>query len=86
MDKETLITQLQKQIVEYLNLEEIQPGEIDPNESLFNEKIGLDSIDALELIVLMQNEYEIEIEDPKEGREVLNSINAMADFIIKEKG
>lgn len=86
MNKETLIPQLQNQIVDYLNLEEIQPDEIDPNESLFGDDIGLDSIDALELIVLMQNEYNIQIEDPKEGREILNTVNSMADHIIKMKG
>jgi acyl carrier protein len=52
---------------------------------LFGEGLGLDSIDALELIVLMENHYHIKLLNPDEGKSVFQSINTMADYIAKHK-
>lgn len=79
---EELIEKLKEQIIETLNLEDLEPSDIDANDPLFGDDgIGLDSIDALELIVLMNKEYNIQIADPEEGKEVFYSIKTMADYI-----
>ena len=79
---EELIEKLKVQIIETLNLEDLEPSDIDANDQLFGDDgIGLDSIDALELIVLMNKEYDIQIADPEEGKNVFTSIKTMADYI-----
>lgn len=80
-----LIEQLKVQIIEQLNLEDIEPEDIDPDEPLFGEGLGLDSIDALELIVLLEKEYGIKIENPKDGQKVFFSLNTMAEFITEHR-
>lgn len=77
--------QLKKQIVTFLNLLSVNPDDIKDDEPLFGEGLGLDSIDSIELIVLLNREYGIVIEDPKEGRKVLVDINTMADYIQKHR-
>lgn len=72
---------LKLQLIEALNLQGMQPEEIDDNAPLFGDGLGLDSIDSLELIVLMERNYGIKIEDPREGRKVFESIHVMADYI-----
>ena len=78
-----LIEKLKKEIVEVLNLEDIEPEDIDAEEPLFGEGLGLDSIDALELIVLLEKSYGIKIEDPKDGKKVFYSIKTMAEYITE---
>lgn len=82
---EELILQLKKEIIEVLNLEEITPEMIDENASLFGEGLGLDSIDALELIVLMEKNYGIKLKDPNEGKAIFQSVAVMADYISKHR-
>ena len=82
---EELILQLKKQIIEALNLEEVKPEDIDNDASLFGEGLGLDFIDALELIVLIEKNYGIKLKDPAQGKEIFKSINVMADFISKNR-
>jgi acyl carrier protein len=79
-----LIEKLKKEIIEQLNLEDIKPEEIESKEPLFGDGLGLDSIDALELIVLLEKEYGKKITDPAQGREILYSVDAMARFIQKD--
>jgi len=77
---------LKKQIIEQLNLEDIQVSEIADDTLLFNDEgLGLDSIDALELIVLLEKFYDIQVTKPEEGKEAFMSINTMADYITKRK-
>ena len=83
MDK--LKAQLKEQILEALALDEMKPEEIDDNAPLFGEGLGLDSIDALELIVLMEKQYGIKLSNPAEGKEVFKSINVMAEYIAKNR-
>ena len=83
MEKEELKQQLKKQIIEFLNLKSLKPEDIKDDELLFGEGLGLDSIDSLELIVLLKREFGINIQDPKEGREVLTDVNTMVDYIEK---
>ena len=79
MDK--LIQELKEEIIEALNLEDMEPDEIDTDEKLFGDGLGLDSIDALELIVLLEKNYGIKIEDPKMGKEIFYSVKTMAEYI-----
>lgn len=76
---------LKLQIIKALNLQGMQPEEIEDNAPLFGEGLGLDSIDSLEMIVLMERNYGIKIEDPREGRKVVESINSMADYIAANR-
>lgn len=82
---EELILQLKKEIIEVLNLEEVKPEDIDNDASLFGEGLGLDSIDALELIVLIEKNYGIKLKDPAQGKEIFKSISVMADYIAKNR-
>jgi acyl carrier protein len=85
METVALKQQLKKQIVEFLNLNHIKPEDIKDEEALFGDGLGLDSIDSIELIVLLSREYGINIQDPKEGRKVLVNINTMVDYIEKNR-
>ncbi|HJH60154.1 MAG TPA: phosphopantetheine-binding protein [Bacteroidetes bacterium] len=82
---EELILKLKNEIIEVLNLEEVKPEDIDENAALFGEGLGLDSIDALELIVLMEKNYGIKLQDPNQGKEIFKSIAVMADYINKNR-
>lgn len=82
---EELILKLKNEIIEVLNLEEVKPEDIDENAALFGEGLGLDSIDALELIVLMEKNYGIKLQDPNQGKEIFKSIVVMADYINKNR-
>jgi acyl carrier protein len=85
METAQLKQQLKKQIVEFLNLINVKPEDIKDDEPLFGTGLGLDSIDSIELIVLLNREYGITIQDPKEGRKILVDINTMADYIEKHR-
>ena len=80
-----MILKLKQEIIEVLNLEDIKPEDIDNDAPLFGEGLGLDSIDALELIVLMEKNYGIKLQDPAKGKEIFKSINIMADYIQKNR-
>lgn len=81
----TLIDQLKKQIIEALNLEDMTAQDIDSEAPLFGEGLGLDSIDALELIVLLEREYGIKLTNPAEGKEIFRSVTSIADFVSKNR-
>lgn len=85
MDKNSLIEELKNLIISRLKLEDIKPEEIDPAEPLFGGGLGLDSIDALELVVAIEKTYGIRIPDEDVGKEAFASINALADYIIRHK-
>ena len=76
-----LILKLKNEIIEVLNLEDVKPEDIDENAPLFGEGLGLDSIDALELIVLMEKNYGIKLKDPSQGKEIFKSVKVLADYI-----
>ena len=78
---EELIEKLKREVIEQLNLEDISPEEMDTDSSLFGEGLGLDSIDALELSVLLHKNYGLEIQDPKDGKKIFKSIRTMAEYI-----
>ena len=76
-----LIIKLKNEVIAQLNLEEVSPDDINPDSPLFGDGLGLDSIDALELIVLLEKKYGIRIDDPKEGKQIFYSIRTMATYI-----
>ncbi len=82
---ESLIKKLKEQIIDVLNLEDTDPSEIETDEPLFGEGLGLDSIDALELIVLLEKNYGIKTENPKEGQKIFYSVKTMAEYIKKHQ-
>lgn len=82
---ENLKETLKQQIIEALSLEDMTPADIADGIALFNDGLGLDSIDALELIVLMERNYGIKLKDPAEGREILKSVNTMAAYIAAHR-
>ena len=85
METAELKEQLKKQVVEFLNLNTVNPADIKDDDPLFGEGLGLDSIDSIELIVLLGREYGVDIKDPKEGRKILTSINTMAAYIEEHR-
>lgn len=80
-----LIHTLKLQIIEALNLEEMTPDDIDASAPLFGEGLGLDSIDALELIVLLEKHYGIRLANPSEGKAILSSVSSIADYVSKNR-
>jgi len=82
---EELILKLKEEIIEVLNLEGMKPEDIDADAPLFGEGLGLDSIDALELIVLMEKSYGIKLKDPNQGKEIFKSIKVMAEYIAENR-
>ena len=82
---EALKLELKENIIEQLNLEDVAVADIADTDVLFGDGLGLDSIDALELIVMLDKNYGIKLADPKEGRAIFESINTMADYITKHR-
>lgn len=83
---EQLMQELKEALIESLNLEDITPEEIDPEAPLFGDAgLGLDSIDALEIILVLERNYGIRIENPGEGKEIFYSIHSLADYITANR-
>lgn len=82
---EELIQTLKQQIIEVLNLDDITCEDIDDDAPLFGEGLGLDSIDALELIVLLEKKYGIKLSDPSQGKAIFQSIHTMAEYIAAHR-
>lgn len=77
--------ELKAKIIEQLNLEDVSIEEIADDDALFGDGLGLDSIDALELIVMLDKDYGIRLSDPKEGRKIFESVQVMADYIEENR-
>lgn len=73
--------QLKEHLVIQLSLEDIAPEDIKDDEPLFDEGLGLDSLDAVEIVVILQRHFGIEVKDSDMGREVFESINTLAQYI-----
>jgi len=77
--------ELKEKIIEQLNLEDVAVAEIGDTDQLFGEGLGLDSIDALELIVMLDKDYGIKLADPKEGRKIFESVETLATYITANR-
>jgi acyl carrier protein len=82
---EQLIANLKKQIIDALNLKHLKPEDIGDDQPLFVEGLGLDSIDALELIVLLQQHYNVRVANPQDGPKIFRSVKSIAEFIQANK-
>lgn len=83
---EELIEELKKELIETLNLEDITPEDIDTEAALFGDDgLGLDSIDALEIILILERNYGIKIENPGKGKEIFYSVRTLADYITANR-
>ena len=82
---EALKQELKEKIIDILNLEDIKIEDINDGDALFGDGLGLDSIDALELIVMLDKDYGINLADPKEGRAIFQSIDTMASYISENR-
>ena len=77
--------ELKAKLIEQLNLEEVSPEDIADDAPLFGEGLGLDSIDALEIIVLLDNHYGISVSNPEEGKKIFQSIDSLAAHIEEHR-
>jgi len=78
---EEIKQQLKQMIIEDLKLPDLRPQDIDDDAPLFEDGLGLDSLDAVELVVLIQKHFGVQIADMEEGREAFQSIAALARFV-----
>ena len=78
--------ELKRLMIEALGFEDLVPEDIDPEKPLFGDTgLGLDSVDALELVMIMDKHYGVLIEDPEEGKRVLSCVRTMAEFIVEKR-
>lgn len=82
---EALKAELKSKIIEVLNLEDISVEDINDDDALFADGLGLDSIDALELIVLLDKDYGIKLTDPKDGKAIFRSVETMAAYVAEHR-
>ena len=83
---EELILNVKKLIIQRLKLEELSSDDIDTDAPLFGEGLGLDSIDALELVIGLEKEYGVSIPDAEVGKKVFQSVRAIAQYIVDNQG
>ena len=79
---EPLMQDLKSKIIEQLNLQDLTPADIGDDQPLFVDGLGLDSIDALELIVMLQQQYGIKINNPDDGPKIFKSVRTIAEFVL----
>ena len=80
-----LVDQLKQQLIEALNLEDMTPDDLETDMPLFGDGLGLDSIDALEIILLLEKHYGIRIENTGEGKNIFYSVRTIAGYIEKNQ-
>ena len=85
MTREEVIVEFKNHLIQYLNLLDTTPEQINNEEPLFGGDLGLDSIDSVELIVLLDREYGIKIKNPTEGRQILVDVNTIVDYMIASR-
>lgn len=83
--KEQIVKELKEEIIEALNLEDITSDDIDASAPLFRDGLGLDSIDALEIVIILDKKYGIKLTNPQENKEIFYSVDTLADFVEKNR-
>jgi acyl carrier protein len=82
---QALVEELKSLIIEHLNLEDVDAAAVDPQAPLFGEGLGLDSVDALELVMLMETTYGAKIESSEVGKRAFATLNSLADFVSQNR-
>lgn len=82
---QALVNELKTLIIEHLNLEDVDPDKVSEDAPLFGEGLGLDSVDALELVMLMETTYGAKIESSAVGKEAFRSLSSLAEFVSKHR-
>ena len=78
---EKLLNELKSKIVEVLNLQDVNPDEIDPDEQLVGGRLGIDSIDVLEMVMMIEQDYGVVIDNKELGAQVFVSLNTLAAYL-----
>jgi acyl carrier protein len=81
MTEAMLLDELKVKVIDVLNLVDVKPEEIDPDEQLVGGRLGIDSIDVLELVIMMEKDYQLTIDNKELGAQVFGSLRSMAQFI-----
>lgn len=82
---EQLILELKGHLIEELNLEDITPEEIDAEAPLFGDGLGLDSIDALEIILILEKNYGVRLANTAEAKPVFYSVKTLAEYVMQNR-
>ena len=85
IDIDEIRSTLKVKLIEQLSLEDITPEEIEDDMPLFGDGLGLDSLDAVEIIVLLKRNFGVEVKDAQESRAIFQSVNTLADYIAQQK-
>ena len=86
MQKDDLVSDLKTRIIQALNLQDLQPDALDTETPLFSDDgLGLDSVDALEMVVMVERDYGVSIDDKDEAKSVFASVGVLADYILARK-
>ena len=88
MDKETKLAEIREKLkvllVDQLSLDDVEPEEIEDDAELFGEALGLDSLDAVEIVVMLQRNFGMEVKDMEKSREVFRTISTLADYVYEK--
>lgn len=85
-DRQEIKRELKKLLVEHLALEDIKPEDIGDDMPLFGDGVGLDSLDGVEVVVLLQRHYGLDVKDMQKGQEIFQSVNTLTDYILQQTG
>ncbi len=83
---QALLDELKVKIIDVLNLQEVTPADIDVDEQLVGGRLGIDSIDVLEMVIMMEKDYQLTIDNKELGARVFQSLRTMAEFIREKAG
>jgi len=88
MDKETKLAEIREKLkvllIDQLSLDDVTPEEIEDDGELFGEGLGLDSLDAVEIVVMLQRNFGMEVKDMEKSKEVFRTISTLAEYVYEK--